>query len=82
MNKVHYQSNSNEWETPQDLFDELNKEFQFTLDPCATPENTKCKKFYTKVDDGLSKSWNGEVVFMNPPYAEKSESGSKRLTMK
>lgn len=56
------------WETPQDFFDRLNYEFRFTLDPCATKENAKCKKFYTKEDDGLSKDWTGEVVFCNPPY--------------
>ena len=61
-------SNSNEWSTPQWLFDELNKEFGFTLDPCATMQNAKCKKFYTKEDDGLSKSWDNEMVFCNPPY--------------
>ena len=56
------------WETPRWLFDELNREFRFTLDPCATKKNAKCKKFYSKKDDGLSKSWKGERVFMNPPY--------------
>lgn len=65
---VHFSSESNEWATPQDFFDSLNREFKFTLDPCATKENAKCKKFYTQKDDGLSKSWNGEVVFCNPPY--------------
>ena len=49
-------------------FDELDREFHFTLDPCATPENAKCKKFYTIDDDGLSKDWSGETVFCNPPY--------------
>ena len=68
MNKVHYSSKSNEWETPDDLFAELDSEFHFTLDPCATVENAKCHKFYTINEDGLSKSWEGEVVFMNPPY--------------
>ena len=63
-----FSSLSDEWETPQDLFDELNKEFNFTLDPCATYENHKCKKYYTKEDDGLNKNWSGEVVFVNPPY--------------
>ena len=61
-------SNSNEWETPADLFSKLDVEFHFTLDPCATPENTKCKKYYTRAEDGLSKDWGGEIVFMNPPY--------------
>lgn len=64
----HFSSKTPEWATPQDFFDELNREFKFTLDPCATKKNAKCKKFYTEKDDGLSKSWKGERVFMNPPY--------------
>lgn len=68
MNKGLYSSKTGEWETPWDLFDELNDEFHFTLDVCATRENTKCKKYYTKRDDGLSKNWEKEICFMNPPY--------------
>jgi site-specific DNA-methyltransferase (adenine-specific) len=68
INKGMMTSNTPEWSTPQDLFNELNEEFHFTLDPCATKENAKCPKFYTQEDDGLSKDWSGEVVFMNPPY--------------
>ena len=52
-------SKSNEWETPQDLYNKLNDEFNFTLDPCATKENAKCSKYYTQEDDGLSKDWGG-----------------------
>ena len=66
--EVHFSSKTNEWATPQDFYDKLDKEFNFTLDPCSTKENAKCRKFYTKEDDGLSKSWEGETVFMNPPY--------------
>lgn len=67
-NELMFSSKSDEWETPQDLFDKLNEEFGFTLDPCATDENAKCEKYYTMKDDGLSKDWSGEVVFVNPPY--------------
>ena len=66
--KVMLSSEDMEWETPQDFFDELDKEFNFTLDPCATKETAKCKKFYTKEDDGLIQNWKGETVFCNPPY--------------
>jgi len=59
---------SNEWATPQVLFDGLNAEFHFTLDPCATQSNTKCPRYYTLEDNGLKQSWANEVVFMNPPY--------------
>jgi site-specific DNA-methyltransferase (adenine-specific) len=63
-----FSSKTPEWSTPQDFFDELDKEFNFTLDPCATKENSKCRKFYTKEDDGLKQDWDNERVFCNPPY--------------
>jgi site-specific DNA-methyltransferase (adenine-specific) len=68
MDKALFSSNSTEWGTPQDLFDELNKKYRFTLDPCGTAENAKCKRFFSASEDGLSKSWKGERVFCNPPY--------------
>ena len=49
-------SKKDDWETPQELFEELDYEYNFTLDPCATPENAKCIKYYTAEDDGLSKA--------------------------
>lgn len=70
MNKALLSSQKMEWETPQKLFDKLNAEFHFTLDPCCTKETAKCEKFYTKEDDGLSKSWENEIVFCNPPYGK------------
>ena len=66
--KVHFSSATNEWQTPPAVFAQLHRRFQFTLDPCATEENHKCEKYFTKSDDGLSKSWANERVFMNPPY--------------
>ena len=63
-----FSSTTDLWATPQAFFDELNSEFHFTLDPCANDENHKCAKYYTEADDGLTKSWEGERVFCNPPY--------------
>lgn len=68
INKALFTSNTAEWATPQAFFDELNKEFAFTLDPCATAENAKCARFFTKEQNGLAQSWRGERVFCNPPY--------------
>lgn len=65
---VMFSSKSNEWATPQDLFDKLNNKYHFTLDPCSTIENHKCEKFYTIEDDGLIKDWSNDIVFVNPPY--------------
>jgi len=61
------QAETVEWATPQDLFDELNQEFGFTLDVCATSENAKCATFFTKEQNGLIQNWGG-VCWMNPPY--------------
>lgn len=65
---IMFSSATDLWSTPQDFFDELNAEFNFTLDPCATRENAKCARFFTVEDDGLKQDWQGETVFCNPPY--------------
>ena len=62
-----YSSKTDMWETPQELFDELDKEFQFDLDVCAIPENAKCKRYYTPEHDGLIQPWDG-TCWCNPPY--------------
>ena len=67
---IFFSSESNEWATPQSLFDELDKEFHFTLDPCCTHENAKCKRHFTVEEDGLRQNWGGESVFCNPPYGK------------
>ena len=65
---VHFSSQTAEWETPQWFFETLHQEFGFSLDPCSTHSNAKCRKHFTRAEDGLKKSWADEVVFMNPPY--------------
>jgi len=70
--KITFQKSGHyNWETPQNYFDKLNKEFDFTLDPCCTKENAKTDIYFTEEDDGLKKSWGGHRVFMNPPYGNK-----------
>lgn len=66
--EVMFSSKTDQWATPQDFFDRLNEEFHFTLDPCADEFNHKCDKYYTKEQNGLTRVWNGERVFCNPPY--------------
>lgn len=61
MNRVMFSSRTDLWSTPQDLFDELDAEFGFTLDVCALPENAKCERFYTPEQDGLLQNWHGIV---------------------
>lgn len=57
--ELMFSSKSEEWETPQDLFDALDRLHHFTLDPAATEENAKCRNFFTANDNGLSKNWGG-----------------------
>jgi site-specific DNA-methyltransferase (adenine-specific) len=78
--EIHYSSKSNEWATPQDFFDTLDKEFNFTLDPCATHENRKCIKYFTVDEDGLSRSWDNENVFCNPPYGRQIKHWVKKAS--
>lgn len=70
FSNVLFTSKKDEWETPQDLFNTLNTEFHFTLDPCATHENAKCQMYYTILENGLDKSWIDHRVFCNPPYSQ------------
>jgi phage N-6-adenine-methyltransferase len=67
-NRALFTSQTAEWETPLDFYNELDKEFGFSLDPCCAHDNAKCEKHYTIEDNGLVKSWSGETVFCNPPY--------------
>ncbi len=69
--KIHFSSKSNEWYTPQDFYDDLDKVFNFQLDVCATDDNHKCERYFTKEVCGLSQDWDvkyGSSVWMNPPY--------------
>ncbi len=67
-NNGRYNGNGREWETPPEVFEPLNAEFAFTLDPCFTARTAKAKLFFTEADDGLRKPWAPHAVFMNPPY--------------
>lgn len=79
---VHFSSKTDDWATPQDLFDRLNAEFgPFDLDACATLSNSKCETFISPSDNGLRVphwlSWSKDPeygdylnyrIWMNPPY--------------
>lgn len=64
---VHFSSATDLWSTPDSLFGELDREFHFSLDVCASPQNAKCKAYFTKAQNGLEQPWTG-TCWMNPPY--------------
>lgn len=67
LNPGLFSSATDDWATPQDLFDELNREFKFELDVCASPGNAKCERYFTAEQDGLKQEWSGRC-WCNPPY--------------
>ena len=77
-NNGRYNGAGRDWETPPEIFIPLHDEFAFTLDPCATPENAKCPRFFTEADDGLAQPWDGERVFMNPPYGSEIDAWTRK----
>lgn len=67
--KATQTNSSDEWESPIWLVNLLNNEFRFTLDAAASQLNTKFRDFFTKEEDGLLQSWEGDTVWLNPPYS-------------
>lgn len=65
--EVMFSSKKDNWETPQDLFDKLDSLYHFETDLAATPDNAKCKKFFTPEQDSLKQTWEG-CCWCNPPY--------------
>lgn len=63
VNSALFSSNSDNWSTPQDIYEALDNEFNFNLDPCADESNHKCENFFTQNDDGLTKNWGGIESF-------------------
>lgn len=67
---VMFSSKTDLWETPQDFFRALDSEYHFDTDVCATPQNAKCRNYYTPEMNGLIQNWTG-VCWCNPPYGRK-----------
>ena len=72
---------NDEWQTPQELFDKLNEEFDFDLDVAATNINNKCLCAFYYCEpwwqDALkaekwyipSEETKKPTCWMNPPYS-------------
>ena len=57
-----------DWQTPQWLFDMINAQYDFKMDCCADPKNSKCLMWHT---DFLNKLINRDLVcWMNPPFSK------------
>jgi len=73
----------NSWRTDPEVFNALNKEFNFSLDAAASHDNYLVPNYLTKKEDALSVDWFSACkeitaytcvainrsVFINPPYS-------------
>jgi len=57
--EVMFSSASVNWSTPHWFFDQYNQHYNFTLDVCALPENSKCPVYFTPEINGLTQTWGG-----------------------
>jgi len=56
-----FSSASDNWKTPNDVYNKLNNEFNFDFDPCPLNEYPDF--------NGLEIEW-GKSSFVNPPYSD------------
>lgn len=77
MNQGMFSSEYSGYSTPQVLFDELDREFHFDIDVCATADNAKCERYFTPAMDGLKQPWRG-ACFCNPPYGRQVQKWVKK----
>jgi DNA adenine methylase len=72
--KVYHRSKktggSDNWGTPPELFEILDREFGFTIDLAAEAHNAKCDRYYSAEDNALAHDWSREIGFLNPPYSK------------
>lgn len=67
--KCMFSSMKLDYATPDEVFKQLDDEFHFNLDACASKENAKVSNYFDKEKNGLVQNWYGNV-FVNPPYGK------------
>ena len=76
--ELMFSTGTSYWSTPQYLFDELNKKFNFTIDVCADTTNKKVKKYFDIKSNGLVQSWQNNICWCNPPYGREISTWIKK----
>jgi site-specific DNA-methyltransferase (adenine-specific) len=77
-------SKTDDWATPQNLFDELDAIHHFTLDVAASSTNHKTPHWFgldhenPLLRDGLAMSWENNRVWCNPPYGRQIKDWVKK----
>ncbi len=70
FDKNRFASKKQDWETPDELFNPLHKEFNFTLDLAGDKINSKIPNVITKEENAFDIDWKG-ICWLNPPYGSK-----------
>jgi phage N-6-adenine-methyltransferase len=79
-----FSKGTDDWETPAALFEELDREFHFTLDAAASAANHKHRRWFgpdhpcAHYHDATAIPWGDrlyqdESVWLNPPYSRVRE---------
>ncbi len=69
MNDCMFSSNKHDYETPDNLFSQLNSIFKFKIDLAADENNYKCEKYLSIKDNSLEDPWLYKGWgWLNPPY--------------
>ena len=54
--------------TPRIIWEKLSKEFDFTIDACASDKNHLVDRYWTKEQDAIKQDWNNEVIYCHPMF--------------
>ena len=62
---------SDEWGTPDSIFNVLHEHFNFALDLAASEDNTKCPLFFSAERSALERPWPHCITsWLNPPFSQ------------
>jgi hypothetical protein len=57
--------------TPEEIWKDLSKEFNFTVDACASDKNHLLPRYWTEESDALKQEWKDEIIYCHPMYDSK-----------
>ncbi len=82
---VMFSRAADDWTTPRELFALLDREFRFTLDVAASPDNALCARYYTRERSALdpSRCWRDAAgpAWCNPPYGRQIGAWTARAVL-
>lgn len=61
------------WETPQELFNILKKQYEINFDCCANLNNAKCEHWSSEFEDLDETCISNFICWMNPPFSKAYE---------